>query len=155
MPRRHIQLPNRGVLGSDPYTVLGVTRGSSIKEVKREYYKLAKKFHPDMNPDDERAKQMFISVQAAFRQIEADLDPEKRDRQHTQFNSYERSDDGSFTSRRGTKQQSGFDDEQRRKMEEEREREQKVKETMEQRQKYTETLASDYQESSWMRRYRY
>jgi len=31
-------------------------RGSSMKEVKREYYKLAKKFHPDMNPDDERAK---------------------------------------------------------------------------------------------------
>jgi preprotein translocase subunit Sec63 len=56
LPRRHIQLPNRGVLGSDPYTVLGVTRGSSMKEVKREYYKLAKKFHPDMNPDDERAK---------------------------------------------------------------------------------------------------
>lgn len=36
-----------------------------------------------MNPEDERAKQMFMSVQAAFRYIESDLDPDKRDRRHT------------------------------------------------------------------------
>ena len=51
-----------------------------MKDVKKEYYKLAKKYHPDLNPGDERAKQMFLSIQLAFRQIESDLDPNVRDR---------------------------------------------------------------------------
>jgi len=55
--RRYINLPNGIQLGqSDPYALIGVSRESSLKDVKREYYKLAKKYHPDLNPNDERAK---------------------------------------------------------------------------------------------------
>ena len=42
--------------------LLGVSRQSTLPEVKREYYKLAKKYHPDLNPNDERAKNMFIAI---------------------------------------------------------------------------------------------
>jgi molecular chaperone DnaJ len=39
----------------DPYAVLGVNKHDDMKDVKKQYYKLAKKYHPDLNPDDERA----------------------------------------------------------------------------------------------------
>lgn len=36
--------------------LLGVTRQDSLKDIKKSYYKLAKKYHPDMNPGDEKSK---------------------------------------------------------------------------------------------------
>lgn len=54
--KRYIDLPKGQTFSSDPYTLLNVTRNSTLKEVKKEYYKLAKKYHPDLNPGDERAK---------------------------------------------------------------------------------------------------
>lgn len=51
----------------DPYYVLGVMRGEPLKKIKIQYFHLAKQYHPDLNPDDERAKKMFLKVQAAFR----------------------------------------------------------------------------------------
>ena len=46
----------------DPYTLLGVTRDTPLKEVKKKYFHMAKKYHPDMNPDDEKAKAMFLKI---------------------------------------------------------------------------------------------
>jgi curved DNA-binding protein CbpA len=55
--KRKITLPQGVKLGAtDPYVVLGVNRQADLKTVKREYYKLAKKYHPDLNPDNERAQ---------------------------------------------------------------------------------------------------
>ena len=40
----------------DPYFLLGVTRSEKLKEVKKAYFHKAKKYHPDLNPDDDLAK---------------------------------------------------------------------------------------------------
>ena len=104
--RRYIELPKINQISSDPYMLLGVSRQSTLPEVKREYYKLAKRYHPDLNPNDERAKHMFIAIQTAFRHLESELDPSLRDRRQNQFREYERtsqSGNSTFTSKRGSK----------------------------------------------------
>lgn len=53
----------------DPYEVLGVPRGASEEEVTKAYRKLAKKYHPDLNPGDEAAAQKMSEINAAYNQI--------------------------------------------------------------------------------------
>ena len=53
----------------DPYTVLGVPRGASEEEIKEAYRKLAKKYHPDLNPGDEQAAAKMKEINAAYDQI--------------------------------------------------------------------------------------
>lgn len=50
----------------DPYTVLGVTRSASEKDIKSAYRKLAKKYHPDQNPDDSTAHGKFAEATHAY-----------------------------------------------------------------------------------------
>jgi len=50
----------------DPYTVLGVPRSASEKEIKGAYRKLAKTLHPDQNPDDKAAHEKFAEATAAY-----------------------------------------------------------------------------------------
>lgn len=57
------------------YTVLGVSRDASEREVKRAYLKLAKKYHPDKNREDKRAERKFRLIARAYEVLS---DPEKR-----------------------------------------------------------------------------
>ena len=50
----------------DPYAVLGVAKDAGAKEIKSAYRKLAKKFHPDQNPDDSKAKERFAEISQAY-----------------------------------------------------------------------------------------
>ena len=40
-------------LSNDPYFMLGVDRSTSFTEVKKKYFQLAKKYHPDLNPNND------------------------------------------------------------------------------------------------------
>jgi DnaJ-class molecular chaperone len=61
--------------GRDYYEVLGVARSASDQDIKRAYYRLAKKYHPDTNAGDAAAAASFQEVQKAY---EALRDPERR-----------------------------------------------------------------------------
>ncbi|MBO5460714.1 MAG: J domain-containing protein [Ruminococcus sp.] len=59
----------------DYYDVLGISKKADEKEIKRAYRKLAKKYHPDTNPDDKYAEQQFKEVTEAYDILS---DPEKK-----------------------------------------------------------------------------
>jgi molecular chaperone DnaJ len=59
----------------DPYKTLGVEKKASQDEIKKAYRKLARKYHPDQNPDDPQAEERFKEVQQAYSVLS---DAEKR-----------------------------------------------------------------------------
>lgn len=61
----------------DPYAILGVKREASQDEIRRAYRKLAKKYHPDLNPGNKEAEARFKTISSANDLLS---DPEKRAR---------------------------------------------------------------------------
>jgi curved DNA-binding protein len=53
-------------MSADYYEILGVGRGASDDEIQKAYRKLARKYHPDLNPDDKAAQKKFKEVQQAY-----------------------------------------------------------------------------------------
>ena len=62
-------------MAKDFYDVLGVPRGAPDKDIRSAYRKLARKYHPDVTPNDKSAEARFKEVTAAFEVLS---DPEKR-----------------------------------------------------------------------------
>ena len=53
-------------MSKDLYKILGVSRGASSDEIQKAYRAAARKFHPDLNPDDDTAKAKFQEIQSAY-----------------------------------------------------------------------------------------
>lgn len=53
-------------MAEDYYSTLGVGRTASEEDIQKAYRQLARKYHPDLNPDDAKAKEKFQEVQNAF-----------------------------------------------------------------------------------------
>lgn len=83
----------------DPYQVLGVSRDASDEEIKKAYRRLAKKYHPDLNPGDEEAARQMQRVNAAYEQL---TNPEKANPTY-----------GSYDPFRGQRQSAGQSDTER------------------------------------------
>ena len=66
---------------SDYYDVLGLSRDCTLTDIKREYRKLARKYHPDVNNGDPKAEEKFKEISEAY----AVLSNEDKRRQYDQF----------------------------------------------------------------------
>lgn len=62
-------------MARDYYGILGVESNASDQEIKKAYRKLARKYHPDVNPGDEEAAEKFREASLAQEVL---LDPQKR-----------------------------------------------------------------------------
>ncbi len=74
----------------DYYAILGVSRDATEKEIKAAYRKLARQYHPDVNPGDRTAEEKFKEINEAYQVLS---DPEKRaayDRYGEQWQAYQR-----------------------------------------------------------------
>ena len=53
----------------NPYEILGVKEDASLEEVKKAYYELVKRYHPDKNPGDKSAERIFRLIKTAYEEI--------------------------------------------------------------------------------------
>ena len=63
--------------GMDLYVVLGLPHGASESDIKRAYRRLARRFHPDINPGDRIAEARFRQILEAYETL---IDPDRRSR---------------------------------------------------------------------------
>lgn len=61
---------------ADYYNILGVSESASAEEIKKSYRKLAKKYHPDTNPNDAQAEKKFKEISEAYNVLS---DPKKKE----------------------------------------------------------------------------
>jgi molecular chaperone DnaJ len=68
-------------MAKDYYQILGVARSSALADIKKAYRKLARKYHPDLNPGDKTAEARFKEIQEAY----SVLSDAKKRAQYDQF----------------------------------------------------------------------
>jgi curved DNA-binding protein len=78
----------------DYYQVLGVSRGASDQDIKQAYRKLARKYHPDINPGDKEAEARFKEINEAYEVLSDKEKREKFDRFGSDWRRYEQAGPG-------------------------------------------------------------
>ena len=63
-----------------PYKTLGVAPGANAEEIKKAYYEMAKKYHPDVNPSN---PDLFVSIQNAYAELTEESGPSAQKHQST------------------------------------------------------------------------
>jgi DnaJ-class molecular chaperone len=81
-------------MAEDYYSTLGISRSASQDEIAKSYRRLARKYHPDLNPEDSKAKQQFQRVQVAYDTLQ---DPENRKLYDQYGEGYEAYKNGPFS----------------------------------------------------------
>ena len=72
-------------MADDHYQTLGVPRTASAEDIRKAYRELARKYHPDLHPDDNAAKEKFKKVQTAFDTLNDSSKREMYDRYGSAF----------------------------------------------------------------------
>jgi DnaJ family protein A protein 3 len=91
----HRQLStSAALLGKDYYKTLGVPQNASGKDIKKAYYQLAKKYHPDTNKGEPTAEKLFQDVSEAYEVL-------SDDRKKADYDSFGAGGGGSTKARRG------------------------------------------------------
>ena len=91
----------------DYYKILGVDKKASVEDIKKAYRKLARKLHPDLNPNDKEAHQKFQQINEANEVLS---DPEKRKKYDQYGKDWQHAEQ--FEQQRRSQRQSTFTGEQ-------------------------------------------
>ncbi|XP_077575077.1 dnaJ homolog subfamily A member 3, mitochondrial-like isoform X1 [Stigmatopora nigra] len=78
-PKRCFRTSTRFTNKQDLYKVLGVARTATQKDIKKAYYQLAKKYHPDTNQDDPDAKEKFAKLAEAYEVLSDEVKRQRYD----------------------------------------------------------------------------
>jgi curved DNA-binding protein CbpA len=75
-----IRASNRSKMDlGDCYRLLGLRSGAAFADIKASYRRLARQYHPDINPDDSQAKEKFIALTEAYKLLLQVVSPEETD----------------------------------------------------------------------------